>query len=60
VLTANKHAAQGSQSRPSEPEQTVPKAGHENASSAPVPSAQPQADERASAAAVNKEFGWER
>jgi predicted DNA-binding protein (UPF0251 family) len=57
VLSADRHAAHGSQSGPSEPEET-PKVGGENSSS--VPSAPPPAKESASVAAVKKEFGWER
>jgi DNA-directed RNA polymerase specialized sigma24 family protein len=61
VLTANRHAAHGSQSSPSEPAQAIPKVAGENVSSAPAPSTpSPPANESASAAAVNKEFGWER
>jgi DNA-directed RNA polymerase specialized sigma24 family protein len=59
VLTANRHTARGSQSSPSVPVQAKIRA--ENAPSAPAPSTQPPpVDERANAAAVNKEFGWER
>lgn len=60
VLTANKHAAQSPQSGSSEPAQAIPNAGGENTSSGPAPSTPPPAEESPSAAAVNKEFGWER
>jgi DNA-directed RNA polymerase specialized sigma24 family protein len=70
VLSADRHATQGSQSGPSEPAQAVLKVGGENASSAPAPPTpsppaepsrtSPPDKESASAAAVNKEFGWER
>jgi RNA polymerase sigma factor (sigma-70 family) len=61
VLTANKRAAQGTQNGPSQPAHTVTNAGDEDAYSSPTPSTQPPpAEDSANAAAVNKEFGWER
>ena len=61
VLAANTHVAQSPHSTPSEPAQTIPNAGGENVSSGPAASTPaPPADESANAAAVNKEFGWER
>jgi DNA-directed RNA polymerase specialized sigma24 family protein len=58
VLIADRPTTQGSQSGPSEPEQTPKVGGENNSPSAAVPP--PPAKESASVTEVKKEFGWER